>query len=58
MIKEIMNEETPESDESPLDSTDIMDNPFDDEEQEESITLKLKKEFKEYELYDKHVREL
>ena len=72
IILEIMNEEWPTKEpEGPKKaSTNIMNNPFDEEEkeededseeQEEKSTIsksKLKKEFEEYELYNKHMRKL
>ena len=67
MILEIMNEAfPPPKPEGPKQaSTNIMDNPFeekekedDEDEKEESTSSKLKKEFKEYELYNKHMRKL
>ena len=70
MILEVMNEAFPTKEpEGPKQaSTNIMDNPFDtsekeddeddEDKKEESITSKLKREFKEYESYNKHVRKL
>ena len=67
MILEVMNEEFPtKKPEGPKQaSTDIMDNPldekekeYDDEKKEESTSSKLKKEFKKYKIYNKHMRKL
>ena len=72
MILEVISEEWPtQKPEGPKQaSTNIMNNPFDEEEkeededseeQEEKSTIsksKLKKEFKEYESYNKYMRKL